>query len=83
MDFDILAPGHGKLGTKEDVTLFRNYMSDLYDQVLVQARAGKSLEETRGAIDLSKYKDMAMFDKWGPMNVEGAYQRIQLNRRGN
>jgi len=26
MDFDILAPGHGNLGTKADVTLFREYL---------------------------------------------------------
>ena len=83
MKFDILAPGHGKLGTKADVTLFRNYMSDLYTQVLAAARAGKSLEETKASIDLSKYKSLFMFDKWGPMKVEGAYNRIQLNRRGN
>ena len=83
MEFDILAPGHGALGTKADVTLFRNYMTDLYDQVLAAARAGKSLEETKATVDLSKYKDMAMFDKWGPLNIEGAYTLIQLNRRGN
>ena len=83
MDFDILAPGHGPLGTKADVTLFKNYMSDLYDQVLAAARAGKTLEETKSSVDLSKYKDMAMFDKWGPLNIEGAYKRIQLTRRGN
>ncbi len=83
MEFDILAPGHGQLGTKADVTLFRNYMTDLYDQVLAAARAGKSLEETKASVDLSKYKDMAMFDKWGPLNIDGAYTLIQLNRRGN
>ena len=83
MDFDILAPGHGPLGTKADVTLFKNYMSDLHTQVLAAARAGKSLEETMASVDLSKYKDLFMFDKWGPMNIEGAYKRIQLNRRGN
>jgi glyoxylase-like metal-dependent hydrolase (beta-lactamase superfamily II) len=83
MDFEILAPGHGKLGDKSDVTLFRNYFSDLYDQVLAAARARKSLEETKASLDLSAYKDMAMFDKWGPLNIEGVYTRIQLNRRGN
>ena len=83
MDFDILAPGHGKLGAKRHVTLFRNYMTDLHDQVLAAAREGKNLEETKGSIDLSKYKDMAQFDNWGPMNVEGAYRWVQMFRRGN
>ncbi len=83
MDFDILAPGHGPLGTKADVTAFREYMTDLTGQVLEQARMGKSLEETKAAVDLSKYSDWSQFEAWGPLNIEGAYQRTQLNRRGN
>ena len=83
MDFEILAPGHGPLGSKEDVTAFKNYMSDLYEQVLAAARAGKTLEETKSSVDLSKYKGLASFDKHAPLNIEGAYQRVQLNRRGN
>ncbi len=83
MDFDILAPGHGALGTKADVTAFREYMTDLTDQVRAQARMGKSLEETKAAVDLSKYKDWGQFEAWGPLNIDGAYQRAQLNRRGN
>lgn len=83
MDFDILAPGHGSLGTKSDVTLFKNYMRDLHDQVLAAARAGKSLEETKASVDLSKYKALFNFDKWGPENIEGAYAQIQMTRRSN
>jgi glyoxylase-like metal-dependent hydrolase (beta-lactamase superfamily II) len=83
MDFDILAPGHGRLGTKADVTAFREYMSDLTGQVLEQARMGKSLEETKAAVDLSKYSDWGQFEAWSPLNIDGAYQRTQLNRRGN
>ncbi len=83
LDFDILAPGHGPLGTKADVTAFREYMTDLTGQVLEQARMGKSLEETKAAVDLSKYSDWSQFEAWGPLNIEGAYQRTQLNRRGN
>ena len=83
MDFDMLPPGHGQLGTKADVTAFREYMTDLTDQVLAQARMGKSLEETKAAVDLSKYSSWSQFEAWSPLNIGGAYQRIQLNRRGN
>jgi glyoxylase-like metal-dependent hydrolase (beta-lactamase superfamily II) len=83
MDFDILAPGHGPLGTKADVTAFREYMTDLTDQVLAQARLGKSLEETKAAVDLSKYSGWGQFEAWSPLNIDGVYQRVQLNRRGN
>ncbi len=83
MDFDILAPGHGKLGTKADVTAFKGYMRDLYTQVLAQARMGKSLAETKAAVDLSKYQSWGQFKNWAHLNIEGAYERIQMNRRGN
>jgi len=83
MDFDILAPGHGPLGTKADVTAFRGYMTDLTEQVLAQVRMGKSLDETKAAVDLSKYSSWGQFEAWSPLNVEGAYHRAQLNRRGN
>ncbi len=83
MDFDILVPGHGRVGDKNDVTAFREYMDDLYQQVLQQARLGKSLETTKSVIDLTKYANWGQFERWAPLNIEGMYQRIQLNRRGN
>jgi len=83
MDFDILAPGHGRLGTKASVTAYREYMTDLTQQVLAQARMGKSLEETKAAVDLSKYSGWGQYEAWVPLNIEGVYQRTQLNRRGN
>ncbi|MGI9412381.1 MAG: hypothetical protein ACR2PM_01850 [Hyphomicrobiales bacterium] len=81
VNFEILVPGHGAVGARADVTAFRRYMSDLHDEVLKYARQGKTLEETKKLVDLSAHKDLAMFDKWMPLNVEGAYQRIQMHRR--
>ena len=34
-------------------------------------------------IDLAKYADWGQFAEWSPLNIEGMYQRISLNRRGN
>ena len=83
LEFDILAPGHGALGNKANVTAFRNYLEDLRGQVLAAARAGKSLEETKKLVDLSKYKDWAGYEQMGPLNVEGVYRLVQENRRPN
>jgi glyoxylase-like metal-dependent hydrolase (beta-lactamase superfamily II) len=83
MDFDILAPGHGAMGTKADVAAMRGYLTDLYKQVLAQARMGKSLAETKAAVDLSQYKDWGQFQAWSPLNIEGAYRQVQMHRRGN
>jgi glyoxylase-like metal-dependent hydrolase (beta-lactamase superfamily II) len=83
MEFDILAPGHGPLGTKANVTAFRGYLEDLRAQVLAAARAGKSLEDTKKSVDLSKYKEWGGFEQMGQLNIEGMYRMVQANRRGN
>jgi len=83
MEFDILAPGHGPLGTKADVTAFRNYLEDLRAQVLAAARAGKTLEETKKLVDLSKYKDWSGYEQMSQLNIEGVYRLVQATRRPN
>ena len=83
MEFDILAPGHGPLGTKANVTAFRNYLEDLRAQVLAAARAGKTLEETKKLVDLSKYKDWAGYEQMSQLNIEGVYRLVQGTRRPN
>lgn len=83
MEFDILAPGHGPLGTKANVTAFRGYLEDLRAQVLAAARAGKSLEDTKKSVDLSKYKEWGGFEQMSQLNIEGMYRMVQANRRGN
>jgi glyoxylase-like metal-dependent hydrolase (beta-lactamase superfamily II) len=83
MEFDIFAPGHGPLGNKTDVANFRGYLEDLRGQVLAAARAGKSLEDTKKAVDISKYKAWGGFETMGPLNIEGMYRLVQQNRRPN
>jgi glyoxylase-like metal-dependent hydrolase (beta-lactamase superfamily II) len=83
IDFDILVPGHGPIGTKADASDHRAYLEDLHDAVLQAAREGKSLEEMQASITLDKYKDWSQYEEWRPMNIEGVYNQIQRHRRGN
>ena len=83
MDFDTLAPGHGPLGTKADVTAFRGYMEDLRSEVLAHLRAGRTLEETQQLVTLDAYREWGQYEQWLPLNIAGMYQRLALNRRGN
>jgi len=83
MQFSVLAPGHGPLGTPEDVRAFREYFEGLRDQVLALVRQGKSLEEVKQAVDLRKYESWAGYKDMAPLNVEGMYKYMQLNRRPN
>jgi glyoxylase-like metal-dependent hydrolase (beta-lactamase superfamily II) len=82
MDFDILAPGHGPLGKKADVVLFREYLTDLRAEVVRYAREGKSVDEMKQLITLPKYAAWAP-KEWFPLNIEGMYRLVQANRRGN
>jgi glyoxylase-like metal-dependent hydrolase (beta-lactamase superfamily II) len=83
MDFDILVPGHGPLGTKADASDHRAYLEDLYGAVLEAARAGQSLEQMQKNITLEAYKDWGQYEKWRALNIEGMYRQVSLHRRGN
>jgi glyoxylase-like metal-dependent hydrolase (beta-lactamase superfamily II) len=83
MDFDILVPGHGTLGTKADATAYREYMEALYDAVLQAIREGKSVEDMKKTIRLDKYKDWFRYEEFLPLNIEGMYTQISMHRRGN
>lgn len=83
IDFDILIPGHGVVGTRADVAPHRLYIEDLRAQVLAGMRAGKSLEEVKSSVDLSKYAAWGQFEAWSPLNIDGMYRHLTLYRRGN
>ncbi len=83
LDFDILVPGHGPLGSKADARDHRRYLEDLYRAVLHEARAGRSLEEMQRSITLDAYKDWGQYDAWRPLNIEGMLPQIRLHRRVN
>lgn len=83
MDFDILVPGHGPMGTKADVAEHRKYLQALYDAVLAAARKGQSLDEMKSSITLEEFANMGMYDKWRELNIEGVYRQVDLHRRGN
>ena len=89
MDFDILAPGHGRLGTKDHVRQFREYMRDLYRAVMKQVRAGTPLEEMQQTLRLPRYEEWFGYQSdnpnlnWFPMNIAGMYRYIQNHRRSN
>jgi glyoxylase-like metal-dependent hydrolase (beta-lactamase superfamily II) len=82
MDFDVLVPGHGPLGTKANVTMFREYLQDLRAEVTRHAREGKSVDEIKQLVTLPKYAAWGPKD-WFPLNIEGMYRLVQANRRGN
>jgi glyoxylase-like metal-dependent hydrolase (beta-lactamase superfamily II) len=83
MEFDIFAPGHGPLGTKDDVRNFRVYLEELRAEVLALARQGKSVDEVKQAVKMAKYSGWAGYEQMQQLNVEGMYRLVQANRRPN
>lgn len=83
MEFDIFAPGHGPLGTKDSVRAFRSYMETLRDQVTRLARAGDSLDAIKQKVDLRAYESWAGYQQMRDLNIEGMFRLVQANRRGN
>lgn len=83
MDFDVLAPGHGALGTKADVSEHRRYLEALYDGVLAAVREGKSLQEIKSELKLEAFSHLGQYDAWRELNIEGVHRQVVLHRRGN
>ncbi len=83
MDFDILAPGHGKLGTVADAAAHRRYIEELRAEVLEHMRAGRSLDEIKRLVTMDAYRDWGRYEAWRELNVEGMYRHLQLYRRPN
>ena len=76
MDFDTLAPGHGPMATRDHVRKHREYLEDLQVQVTAQVKAGKSLAETKSAVDLTKYKDWGGYADSRNLNIEGMFRMM-------
>jgi glyoxylase-like metal-dependent hydrolase (beta-lactamase superfamily II) len=74
LDFDVLVPGHGKIGRKEHVRMFRGYLEDLRAAVLEQVKKGAGLDEAKKAVQLPKYEHWGRYADWFPENVEGMYR---------
>lgn len=81
LDFDTLVPGHGKIGRKEHVRMFRGYLEDLRASVLAQIKKGASLDEAKKAVQLPKYEQWGRYADWFPENVEGMYRYLSQAQR--
>jgi glyoxylase-like metal-dependent hydrolase (beta-lactamase superfamily II) len=74
LDFDILAPGHGDLGTKQDAADHRQYLEDLTVAVTLGIATGESMETLQETVMLEEYADWGQYDAWRSENIEGAYK---------
>lgn len=71
LDFDVLAPGHGPLGTKSDATDTRVYIENLRAQVLAGLKAGTGADDLVASLTMADYKDWQQYDGWRELNIRG------------
>ena len=76
LEFDTLVPGHGKIGKKEHVRQFREYLEALRAAVREQIQKGASVEEAKQRIRLPKYEQWYGYSDWFTENVEGMYRYL-------
>ena len=79
IDYQILIDSHGPLGTKADADRFLEYLSDLKSGAEKAVLHGEDAQQAKKSIDLSRYKDLAFFNVWSGLNIEGAMEAVALN----
>jgi glyoxylase-like metal-dependent hydrolase (beta-lactamase superfamily II) len=73
LDFETVVPGHGDIGTRQDVLDYQQYFADLQAGVQAGIDAGQSLEEIQASLTLDQYKDWGAYDQWRTMNIAGMH----------
>jgi glyoxylase-like metal-dependent hydrolase (beta-lactamase superfamily II) len=80
LDFDIVAPGHSRLGGRTDIVEYRSYMELLRARVEAQRLAGKPLAEIRRSVTMPEFSGWGAYADWLEMNVEGMYRYLEARR---
>jgi len=83
MDFDVLAPGHGPLGTKQDASNYKKYMVELRQEVLSRVRKNMPLDQIKAEVTLPAYAEWGGYKDFQPLNVEGMHRYLVNYRRSN
>jgi len=81
MDIDIVAPGHGELGTIEDIVAHRTYIESLKDQVTALIRMGRTDAEIMETIKMPQYSGWGSYNDWQQMNVRGMITYVKEHYR--
>ena len=77
-----VVPGHFELATKAELTRFRDYLNDLYQQVRTLKQKNETLEQVRHDIHMEKYADFRQYPKYEATftdNAASIYQQIQAH----
>jgi glyoxylase-like metal-dependent hydrolase (beta-lactamase superfamily II) len=76
LEFDVFAPGHGVIGSREDVRDYHQYLETLLAEVSKGIAAGESVEKIQERLTLDEYSDWAFFSDWREENILRAYEHL-------
>ena len=76
VDYEIVAPGHGPVGSRSDVDDSTRYLEELLAAVTQAVDGGMSLEEAQASVLMEDYSDWAQYEVWRPLNVQGVYEQL-------
>ena len=79
LDFDIIAPGHSVIGTKQDATDTRLYIEHLKTEVQAALDEGKSEADILASDITDAYKDMGAYDQYRDLNIQGMIRWLAAN----
>ncbi len=82
LPLDHAVPGHFELGSKSDLQRFRDYLSDLYQQVRALKGNNETLDQVRHDIHMEKYSDFRQYPKFEATFSDNAaviYQELQAH----
>lgn len=78
LDFDTFLPGHGRQGTKPEVTANRQFLEDLVADVQRGILEGRTLDELKKSVTLDAYAKWPNFAATGrPANIEAAFNNLR------
>lgn len=81
LDFDLVAPGHGNIGTKADMTDQVQYFEELIKGVSAGIAAGRTVEQLQASNLLEKYSWWPGFAQGRNANIAAAYQQLSAGSR--
>lgn len=76
-DFQILIPGHGKIGKREDFFEYQDYLINLFHLGIKAKAEGLTLIETNENFPLDKFQHWENFNIWKEKNIEGVLRIIE------
>jgi glyoxylase-like metal-dependent hydrolase (beta-lactamase superfamily II) len=70
---DTVVPGHGDVGTRDDLAAYKQYFADLKAGVQAGIDAGQTLEQIQASLTLDAYKDWGNYETGRPLNIAGMH----------